>query len=568
VASVEIVPDAATIEPDETVQLEAILRDHRGYVVSNRAKTWTSSDVSVATVDQSGLVTGLAVGQATIEAAAEGVTGAALITVVPDVLGSLASVYSAMHNTQWDYYNLSEITTDEMIVPTRGSDWFDNGRWIEMHRHTWTANSPSGLVDINGVWNDAFSGITRANVLLDALQNASVPNQAVIEAELRTLRAFYYYMLVDMFGGVPIVTTPEIAPRPRSVRAEVFQFIESELQETRMVLPISWPAPDYWRMTRGAADAILASMYLNAGVFTSDAPSATVYNSCMSVQVGGQNACRAAIVAADRILNSGQYGLATDWHSNFAPDNFDSPENILVVENLNQTGLGLNFVTRALHYNQLSPPPWNGFAALAEAYNAFDADDQRREIFLEGPQVNLDTGEPAFERNGTPLVFTVDIIDELQAGEGEGTRIIKYPPDPNRAGRDNGNDFAYFRLGEILLIKAEALNELNPGSGEALALLNTLRERVFEPDEPLTTVDRDVILQERLLELTAEAKRREDLIRHGRFTDPWSFKQPGAPHLVLMPIPQPQLDANPLLAKPSSTTRRAPAIYRSFSAVG
>ena len=189
------------------------------------------------------------------------------------------------------------------------------------------------------------------------------------------------------------------------------------------------------------------------------------------------------------------------------------------------------------------------FAALAETYRAFDADDQRRGIFLAGPQVNLDTGEPAFDRSGAPLVFTVDIIDENNAGEGEGTRIIKWPPDPNRAGPDNGNDFAYFRLGEILLIKAEALNDLYPGSGEALDLLNALRARVFEPDKPLTTVDRDAILRERLLELTAEAKRRQDLIRHGRYTQAWSFKQAGGPRLVLMPIPQSQLDANPMLVQ-------------------
>jgi hypothetical protein len=110
------------------------------------------------------------------------------------------------------------------------------------------------------------------------------------------------------------------------------------------------------------------------------------------------------------------------------------------------------------------------------------------------------------------------------------------------------NDFAIFRLGGIYLIKAEALNELTPGSGAALAFLNTLRARVFEPDEPLITI-RDAILQERLFELTNEAKRRMDLIRHGRFTAAWFFKDAGASHLVLMPIPQPQLDGNPMLTQ-------------------
>jgi hypothetical protein len=178
-------------------------------------------------------------------------------------------------------------------------------------------------------------------------------------------------------------------------------------------------------------------------------------------------------------------------------------------------GLGFNFLMMTLHYNQLDPSPWNGFAALAEAYTAFDEDDQRREIFLVGPQVNLDTGDPVTDRSGNPLVFTVDIIDETNAGEGEGPRIIKWPPDPNHVSQHHGNDFAYFRLGGIMLIKAEASFEM--------------RERLFE--------------------VTYEAKRRQDLIRHGRFTQAWSFKQQGAPHLVLMPIPQPQLDANPLLVQ-------------------
>ena len=125
---------------------------------------------------------------------------------------------------------------------------------------------------------------------------------------------------------------------------------------------------------------------------------------------------------------------------------------------------------------------------------------------------------------------------------------MKYTPDPAHVSQHNGNDFAWFRLAEMYLIKAEAELELG-NSGPALALLNTLRERVFDPDEPLGSVDRDVILQERLFELTGESKRRQDLIRHGKFTDAWSFKVASPATAVLMPIPQPQLDANPQLVQ-------------------
>src|ERR1041385_8318136 len=181
-----------------------------------------------------------------------------------EVLGGLAGVYSQLRNTLWAYYNLSEISTDEMVVPTRGQDWYDNGRWLEIHRQLWGANSPSGLEDVNGAWVDAFTGVARSNVLLEALQKVSFADRPGIEAELRTLRAFYYYMLMDMFGGVPIVTTTEIVPRERKSRAELFAFIETELKAARDVLPSTRPATDLGRFTKGSANAILANMYLNA----------------------------------------------------------------------------------------------------------------------------------------------------------------------------------------------------------------------------------------------------------------------------------------------------------------
>src|SRR5437870_1821412 len=142
------------------------------------------------------------------------------------LLALLAPVYSVLHNTQDNYYNVSEISTYEMMVPTRGQDWYDGGTWLDLHHQTWTATSPATLTFLNGVWNDAFSGITRANELLDALRNARGRDQAIIAAEARTLRAFYYYQLTDMFGGVPIFTTPQFAPQPRNTRAELYRFID------------------------------------------------------------------------------------------------------------------------------------------------------------------------------------------------------------------------------------------------------------------------------------------------------------------------------------------------------
>lgn len=472
-----------------------------------------------------------------------------------EVLAGLAGVYAQLRGPMWGYYNISEISSDEMIVPTRGQDWYDNGTWLELHRQTWTASSPLGLGDINGAWNDAYRGIAAANATIEGLQSAPVAGKAALVAEVRVLRAWDYYMLMDFFGGVPIVTTTELATHPRNTRREVFDFIEKELIEASADLPTTRSAADNGRLTKGAADAILANMYINAGVFTKETGiNASAYNSCDGVTVTGGDACAQAIAAADRVINSGVYQLAANFSDNFTASNYASPENIFVVKFMAKQDLGLNFVMRALHYSQFNPSPWNGFATLAETYNKFDAADARRNVFLVGPQVNVLTGAPVNDRAGNPLIFTTTINDATQATEGEGARIYKYPADPNHVAQDNGNDYAWFRLAEMYLIKAEALNEQSPGSAAALALLNTLRARDFNPAQPLGAVDRNVILNERLFELVGEGKRRQDLIRFGGYTGRadsgiLNGKVASDAHYILMPIPQTQLDANPLLTQ-------------------
>src|SRR5204863_6600130 len=218
-----------------------------------------------------------------------------------EVLASLAGVYAQLRGTVDDYYNVSEISTDEMVVPTRGQDWNDNGRWLENHQQRWTANSPFALADLNGAWNTLYAGVERANGLLDGIAKSpqAIPNAAVMEAEARTLRAFYYYQLMDLFGGVPLATVSPIGapdtaitPRARVSRDSLFKFIESELLAARPALPAKWDAGFSGRVTKGVVDALLANMYINAGVFTKDAAggsgiNATGYNACTGITVAG-----------------------------------------------------------------------------------------------------------------------------------------------------------------------------------------------------------------------------------------------------------------------------------------
>src|SRR2546422_973993 len=482
-----------------------------------------------------------------------------------EVLAALAGVYAGLRNTasEGEYWGVSEVSTDEMVVPTRGSDWYDNGTWLETHRQTWSANGPATLSFVNNVWNTAYAGIARANVLVEALQSTTVPNQAAIEGEARFLRAFYYYLLMDTFGGVPIATTTELKARARATRDSTFKFIESELLAIRPNLPKQWGdttllGTKVGRITKGAVNALLANMYINARVFKNEGAgsgiSATTYNTCLSVLVsGGKDACQAAIDVADSIINSGVYQLAPAFTDNFSPDNATSPENIFVIKFAAADGLGFNMVMRTLHYNQFTPSPWNGFATLEQTYNAFDPLDRRRKMFLVDTQVNVETGRPATDRKGNPLVFTTTIANVTSATEGEGARIYKWPADPKHVQQNNGNDFAWVRLAEIYLIKAEAELAGGTGTSTPLALLRLVRARPFPRGGTLRALPSGVGLRGRPFERNRSGKRRHELVRHGKFTAPFQYKlnttTPTEDFRVLMPIPQTQIDANALLCQ-------------------
>src|SRR5204863_8480393 len=121
-------------------------------------------------------------------------------------------------------------------------------------------------------------------------------------------------------------------------RESRFECVESEPLADRSDLPVTWDAGTNGRSTRGAVDAMLASLYLNAGVFTRDSAGASGinalgYNTCSGITVsGGLDACQAANNRADSIINSGVYQLADTFAKNFRADKGSSTENILVAK--------------------------------------------------------------------------------------------------------------------------------------------------------------------------------------------------------------------------------------------
>ena len=455
-----------------------------------------------------------------------------------ELLAAVIPVYANLVNYTWgDFMFLQEVSSDEIFIPQRGGDWGDGGIWRNLQEHTW---EPS-LGFVNGAWTAAFQGVARANSTLEAMESSPQSETdlvATFRAEVRFLRAFYYWWLMDLYGGVPIVTaaaTDPDKPPTQNTRTEVFDFIVAELNAVLPDLEAAHVSGSYGRATKGAANALLTTVYLNAEVYT------------------GSAMWQKTVDASDAVINAGLYALLDEFIDVFAlvNENVDNRENLFIVGHLPVDGFG-NFRHQAtLHYNLLPSQPWNGFAILADFYNTFDTEDVRFTQLLVGPQTVLlgpGEGDQAFDRNGDSLIFTVD-SPIVGATEANGVRILKWPIDADKSGPNSGNDMAVFRYSHILLAKAEAKLMLG-STAEALTLVNQVRERAFDPDKPLTSITRDDILDERGFELLWELLRRQDLIRTGHFLEAWTLKaaSDGA-HRTLYPIPQSQLDANPNLVQ-------------------
>lgn len=448
-----------------------------------------------------------------------------------DYYSVLVNAYGNLRPWLWSYYNVSQVSSDETIVPTRGGDWGDGGVWRELHMHNWSPTNGH----IVGLWNDANKGLAQTNQFIFDLMDAddalfSGSNKATYMAEAKVLRAYYYFQLMDFFGGVPILESAAIDPAnlpARNTRAEVFAFIKSELQSAIPDLEASHAADQYGRVTKGAANGLLARLLLNAEVYSGTADYA-----------GAKAAC-------DAVINSGEYSLEADYHDNFTPSNDGSSEAVFVIPNLNEGGMGLTIHMRTMHYNQLPSSPWNGFCTLADFYNTFDtANDARSDIFLVGQQYD-DAGNALTDRQGNPLSFTASLPGITGATETDGIRVVKWAIDNAAAGGDAQNDLAVVRYADVLLMKAECLLAEGDETG-ALAIVNDIRARAGATAR--TSLSMDDLLEERGFELAWEAVRRMDLIRHGKFTDAWELKEvTGQDYVKLMPIPFSALGANPNL---------------------
>lgn len=418
----------------------------------------------------------------------------------------------------------TSLASDECALPVRvGGDWDDGGQYLELQRHTWKSSNKT----IWSLWKYAYNGVSNVNSVIYQVEKSTLKDadKDNIKAELRALRAYYYYRLLDEFGDVPIVKSFEETVLPaKSTRAEVYAFVESELKDVISKLPIT----GYGRMTQNAGNCLLARLYLNSGVYI------------------GQEKWQQCIDVCDKI--SGQ--LEPDYFTSFKTQNQTSKEILFAIPYDHKEGTVGNYLaSMSYHYEQkyafsaTGSYPWcgNGICAKPGLYSAYDSTDVRRKSFLIGEQINIATGSVIImPASGNPLNYTEDISTITNAKQNEGARLMKYQVNGDDAW-ERDNDWVLMRYAEVLMMKAECYMRL--GSPElARPFVEQVRNRVGLKTP--ATIDLDFINKELRMEFVFEDHRRTDNIRFGDFFKPWWQKGVSESFKAVYPIPSYEIAKN------------------------
>lgn len=463
----------------------------------------------------------------------------------------LGGVYSQLYGqtNQANTYALQEHPTDEMMGPTRGTDWGDFGTWRKLHTHTWTATHNQ----VNDTWDELNIGVFRASQVFSKATDVSIKGQASF------LRAYFMFQIIDLYGQAPFRDPAGATSAIPTVfdRSAGTDFIIKDLEYAEANLPAT--SANIGIVNKAAAQALLAKVYLNKAVYK-------------ATTVGGPftfvKADMDKVIQYANSVTAAGYSLepAGRYFQDFAWDNStQSRGNIFGFYNTttNAPASAKNRWRMGLHYNQ-TPDGWNGFTTLADFYKSFEPTDERRGVAYPGltDKIGLRAGFAVGQqfgpggvalkqRGGQPLIFTPDVNLNFST-EAQGIRVFKYFPQPtaaNGVNDDNSdNDYVILRYADVLLMKAEALMRggTDPLGKSGIEIVNSIRTP--RGASSLTTLDAAAMLAERGRELYYEGWRRNDLIRFEKFNDPVDQRPEKTDKTrTLYPVPQRAVDTNPNL---------------------
>ena len=443
------------------------------------------------------------------------------------------------------FFNHQELPTDEAHTI-----WQDPGI-PGLNNLNFSSENPF----TRGIYNRSITQIMYANEFLrnstdEILGGKSFAANEIedikyFRAEARFIRAFQYWVLMDLFGNPPFVTEEsELNILPEQInRADLFKYVESELKEIADGGLLREPRTnEYGRADKAAAWALLARVYLNAEVYTGTAR----YDD--------------AVTYAEKVINAG-YSLKNDYQQLFLADNnLNNPEVILSINydgRYTRGNGGTTFLINCgahdayqkeyadilLHYGIRDNPTWGGYRTRYEYSERWEDNDKRRLFIGEEPSIS----DPIKYDQGL-MTYKWRNIKIDQNGNWDYGSDTRYAD----------NDFPLFRLAEMYLVYAEAVKRGGNGSSaNALDYLNRVRERGFGNSDhnykAFNNVELEDILNERGRELYWECHRRTDLIRFGMFTGSryvWEWKggvrtgRSVSSHFNLYPLPSSDLMAN------------------------
>jgi hypothetical protein len=493
-------------------------------------------------------------------------------------------------------YFLQEFTADELCLPARGKDWYDDGAFVRPYFHTFTPL----LTGLNDAWRAFSMGIAQAWSALEDIERhvdfdvLGFPEDTRegMRMQLQTLVASYYLIALDHFGGVPLYASNKEDAKPRASDKETFEFIEALLLEAIPNLPLKTElgALENGSIHRATGAMLLARLYLNAGAYTGE----DRFEDCAAI-------CRDILAG-----KYGSYALADDFTDIFGFTNQICPEILWSIPSGNaRREIKGGCYHYSTHYNTrifLGNPEltsYNGFCLtpsldkdgnsyrdrmkLGCPFSKFEDTDIRKQLyvyegggnyrgmFLMGKLVNPLTGEACTadgsrEYANNDTIAMVDQIaylskqgDErkegvLYAEENSGIRLFKFSPVPTATDKNlwHNPDVPVIRLAEAYYTLAEC--ELRAGNkAEAAQLINTVRARYFPEGDPnpvtAANLDEWRMLDEWLIEFLGEGRRRTDLVRWNKFTtESWfDHEAKNDPNYNRFPIPSEAIDANNLI---------------------
>ncbi len=454
------------------------------------------------------------------------------------------------------------LQADEIISLTMNGGWYDNGRMFFPMTHQLHEDT-AGV----GFISDLMSGCTYTNSTYEQLQEEGIDEVAL--APLRAIRAFYLYMIMDNYGDTPLLNhvLQEGEVIDRSPRAEVAQYIESELLDIIPMLDDANDASTYGKPNKWMAYALLAKLYLNWGVYTND---------ITTVDYNTANPKLADCVAAcDAIIESGLFEVGDNYFRKFCPDNGSSVKDFIYAMPFDPVTLGADYsggteLDRFLSFRNCQETtdkdgnpcgPWNFqnssngggiWIVTPEAAARYNLPgDERNELvmthyqYIRNSYNNYTLTDELLYFQGEPIEYTpiedytdwqdfstLDVGDTSQPWSlMAGYRLGKYPCEDNcysQYSRKQGTDIPIFRYADILLTKAECIvRGASATRGDTPeSLINEVRDcsKAAHVEAVEGTADKQVIIDERGREFICELWRKQDLIRFGMFEDDWGFK--------------------------------------------